>query len=838
MKKLLFTSIFLLAVFVAFTQTKPKQTSTEKQPKQAEMDKMMEDAMKGMSDEEKVEMKEMMKGVMPALTESNANTASYPQFTKNKELVPKKDAVRINAVSKKKLTQADMPAYASGLYTKIMTKGEGDEIKLVKSIIATTTKASDLEGAAILCMLQGHPQAAMALSMKAVQADPSNTTLQNNMASLLTQYGYPEQAIPVLRKLKNEYPANSTVLNNLAIAWLDLGQVDSTKIYSNMAIRANPYHPEAKLCGGLVEELTGDPIKATDEYVESMENCPNPFTEDIIKKNNGQAKLGKLDFDKIKRSITIYEYFPKDWIKIPKLSDRVSGYENDMRIKNGYQKMFDKLNDDIEAMKDASEAEMNALFNKGETAFASEMGNEAIKGLNMMSMTAVTVQMILQTYLQQNQLDNSKEYMALNKKIDAARVSMTKISNNDKCPDFDRKNDEFLAYANPLIREFHAKRIDDFRNWLNAFCTWVWYIAGNPKNTVMSQCIGWTAALSGMYSDAIHDQEAIAKSCVSNKSDGVDFVQAPDIPNFTCPTLVSFPTGSDWQQLGAAAKDFNKNNLNIKKAPKPIPNASIGYGIGSGIAQPGKDPFIKTANGNLTAGMINDDDLTPLSKIPLDDLNPLPDLQKSKIAKALLKKMMTTDCNEKSIAAKTKKFTVGVGTFSFVPAKSSVAGKAAEEAAGGKTNTSNPGNPAHYILGECTFEFVPAKSSEAGKTAEDAARRSTNQSNPGNPAHFVLGELEFTMDLPTSVETGKMGEATAGGKTNVQNQGPPSNYVLGEFEFTMDPVKSGETGKMGESAVSEIKSIIKDFNTNGLQPSISSGVQVPGTFETVNGLFQ
>ncbi len=202
MKKLFFASIFLFAVTVAFTQTKPKQTSKEKPPTQTELDKMMEDSMEGMSDDEKAEMKEMMKGVMPSLNEQNLKVANYPEFTSNKQLVPKKDMVKINAIPKEKLTQADMGPYAANLYNKIMTKGDAAEIALVKKVIAKSPSANDLGSAAVLCMMQGQSMAAMALCMKAVQADPINANWQNNMASLLTQYGYPEQAIPVLEKLR------------------------------------------------------------------------------------------------------------------------------------------------------------------------------------------------------------------------------------------------------------------------------------------------------------------------------------------------------------------------------------------------------------------------------------------------------------------------------------------------------------------------------------------------------------------------------------------------------------------------------------------------------------
>ncbi|HWR32545.1 MAG TPA: tetratricopeptide repeat protein, partial [Chitinophagaceae bacterium] len=407
--------IFLLLIssIQIFAQPGKKPVTQEKPPTQADMNKLMEDAMKGMSEEEKAEMRKMMKDVMPAMMEQNSKMADYPEFTSNKELVPKKDMVRINAIPKKKLLQADMGPYAANLYTKLMTKGDAAEIAIVKKVIAQSPKANDLGSAAILCMMQGHPQAAMALSMKAVQLEPANATLQNNLASLLTQYGYPEQAIPILDKLKKEFPDNSTVLNNLGQAWFGLGDLDSAKKFTGLAIRVNPFHPEAKVCGGLIEELSGDPVKAEKDYTEAMENSPNPFIEKILKNKAGSKGIEKIDFEKLKRSITIYEYFPKDWITIPKLSDNVSGYENDKSIKNGYTKMFEELEATIETMAEASNAEVNNLMEKGEDEFIKGMGKEAIKGLNVMSKTAVTVQMLLQIYFAKWGENNVKDYAAL-----------------------------------------------------------------------------------------------------------------------------------------------------------------------------------------------------------------------------------------------------------------------------------------------------------------------------------------------------------------------------------------------------------------------------------------
>ena len=105
-----------------------------------------------------------------------------------------------------------------------MAKGDAAEIAIIKSVMAKGKDASHFGNAAILCMLEGHAQAALGLSMKAVLSEPTDANWQNNMASLLTQYGYAEHAIPVLQKLRYEMDDNSTVLNNLGQAWFTLGE--------------------------------------------------------------------------------------------------------------------------------------------------------------------------------------------------------------------------------------------------------------------------------------------------------------------------------------------------------------------------------------------------------------------------------------------------------------------------------------------------------------------------------------------------------------------------------------------------------------------------------------
>ena len=166
-KYLLMALLFGTITVAAQPNKKPAQKPTTSQP---DMNKLLEEAMKneGMSKEEQEEMKKLMKDVMPALEKNNSTIADYPQFTNNKELLPKRDPAKIVSMSKKTLTKAEIAGYANGLYNKLITKGDAAEIAIAKKMIVQTPKANDIGSAAVLAMLQGHPQAALALSINAL----------------------------------------------------------------------------------------------------------------------------------------------------------------------------------------------------------------------------------------------------------------------------------------------------------------------------------------------------------------------------------------------------------------------------------------------------------------------------------------------------------------------------------------------------------------------------------------------------------------------------------------------------------------------------------------------
>lgn len=830
--KIIFILIISVMAIVNFARAQGgKKPAPKKQPSsQPDINKMMEDAMnkEGMSKEEQEQTKKMMKRVIPALAEQNAATANYPDFTDNKQLIPKKDAARIAAISKKTLSALDIVSYTTTLYNKLIVKGDAADIILVKKIIAQTPKASDISNVTILCMLQGHPHAAMLLSMKAVMMEPNNLLWQNNMASLLTQYGFPEQAMPLLSKLHNDLPFNSTVLNNLGQAWLELGVTDSARIYFSAASNINPFHPESKLCGGLMEELFGDPIKASDEYESAFENCINPFTEQVMKNSNAEFK--NPDFEKIKKSIPIYEYFHKNYLpNVPLFTGGVNNYANNKAEQDGYLQMLTDFRKNISAMTVVLNTELDNLTQKGEDEFVNEMMNANLKGVNIISKSATIVMKLLLLYNQQWHEELSKEVKAMQQKIDAWKKEMEEVTNKnwrqEQCHELDAAQNKFMEKVNPMVHQFWLEKAEQQRQILNAIATWNWYVTGNIKNVILMQDIEITGYLVQMYESAIQSQVVLNGYCSPGKDKKPYSITAPQVPNFTCPSVVSIPVGANWQQLTNSIKNFDKNNLNIKRASGPVPNATVSFGTGGTVSQPGDAAFVKTAHSDMSP--VSMDDLATMDPVPLPKIgikhnennsathNQLTDRQRlektqSNLVKQLIKKMMGTTCKEVKPEEKLKKirFTVGKGTLEF---------------------TDMPEKTYNIYKSELSFE--------------------------GDPEVFVTwynekGEVVATSERGTGAGGLGLESTDANGIKTVEYYNRNGDLIATSTSATTPPAAAKEKGSykittqnsgpdvINDKRVMEIKSAMNQIQNTGIQPSISSGIQVPGTFNMSKTLFQ
>jgi Flp pilus assembly protein TadD len=831
MKKYSFFLISLLICFAAFSQPGKKPVG-QKQPSSAQpdMNKMLEEAMKqeGLSKEEQEEMRKMMKDLLPAMQEQNEKAANYPLVTDNKQLVPQRDAIKIASLSNKALTKSDIVTYTATLYTKLLAKGNADEITLAKKIIDQSPTPYDISRAVILCMLQGHQQAAMLLSMKAVMAEPANPVWQNNMAALLTQYGYPEKAIPLLRKLYLEFPDNSTVLNNLAYAWLGLGETDSVRSFAGAAIRSNPLNPDARLCGGLMDELYGDPKKAGDEYTGAYEDHINPFTKEIMKNHDPVNK--ETDFEKIKRSIPTREYFPPNYLPdIPLLNGGVSNYAYNQAIKEGYRKMMDSLSKRIEDMTMVLGKNLDNLAEKGEDEFVKEMTKQNMEGLSFISSTASQVMKILlvsnekwHVKTQKQEVNLANKIAAWTKEMDAEIEKLNKVNckdeacNERKCRQVNEVRDRYTAKVNPLVKDFWLTKAEEQRQLLNATITWNWYVTGNIKNVVLMQDIQMAAYLVQLYQSAVMGQQVFNGYCKPQKETDSKYIPVPDLPNFTCPAVVSIPSGADWSELTASTKNFDNNVLGVKKTNAPVPNTSVSFSIGKRIGQAGEDASLKTANGSVTASYVNPEQrkLTPdeQHKANMEMLDAMPDfedwrhqqsLEKIKqlpswgeilAIKALINKMMSADCNKPKPKAPEKKktFVVGKGKLRFEESREVVEDMVIV--------TYDDGSVEFF---DKDGNLVPTKK-------------------------FTVGKGELTFD-----EIDKDGKPV-----------PVKKFTVGKGELTFEEIKvpanptTTQPPFSAQKLFNQMSEAKRQYDANGLTPAISSSLQSPNTFKAEKNLFQ
>lgn len=822
MKKI-FVVVLLLAGIIAMGQ--PNKKPATQPTGQPDMNKLLEEAMKaeGMSKEEQEEMKKMMKDVIPALSKVNAKTADYKEFKTNSDLVPRKDPAKIAAMSKKALAKTEVAGYANGLFNKILLKGIPAEMALVKKIIAQTPKAADLSSAAFLAMLQGHPQVALALSIKAVASDPNNLNWQNNMAAMLSSYGFPEQSMPLLRKLKNDLPKNSTVLNNLGQAWLGLGELDSAKKYFSSALKMNPRHPDARNGLGLAEEMNGNRETAQKNYQEAMKQSMNPFTNQLITNSDDKAEKQPLDLEKLKQAIPYFEYFKKDWLgPLPMLSNSVYNHVDDNATLKAYSKLSDNMEDLVKEILDKLDNDLDQTQKKGEDEFVRVMTEETMKGLNMMSKPAVIIIGQLGLFMSQWQDRTSKEVVQLEKwkatlvqkrntELDAIYKKISD-SKGTTCKQFkaqlDTIENQFLRTFNNRMRSFMMEKSEELRDWFNMYCSWNWYIAGNIKNLILMQDYGFVGILINYTTGAVTSLETRSEHCTPRTDEFTKNVPAPEMPNFDCRPVMSIPAGPEWEELLAGIKDFDNNPYGLKKTEEPVPNVDAAYGLSDLLAEPAIAPFVNTADGSVSpANYVNPDDMEPSyyadeKYVPADpETKPLPEQdtygkerRTSRMIRELLGKMIQSDCK----SLKTSKDAL---REALARKKEALRNRIYDQ-----TNNLNK-------YDKLNNEFREQRIKELVAQAKRTIEKFINDNNMDN----YLTNLDQMLNTLDQLD---------------QFNSPKAEQEMTAFRKQLEQTAQ-EAWEMKNGPT-----VLNSIEQNGIQVSISSGLQAPGTFQLPKDMFK
>jgi hypothetical protein len=295
--------------------------------------------------------------------------------------------------------------------------------------------------------------------------------------------------------------------------------------------------------------------------------------------------------------------------------------------------------------------------------------------------------------------------------------------------------------------------------------------------------------------------------------------------------------------LVAGAKDLNKNGYNMKKTDKPVPNASVAFGTSRMVAQPGFNPSAKTANGSISPGSadveaavdkglmsalrrangrskanqqvgdaidkglsdalkrtqerrraaaLDDDELVPLPDIPLDDLTPLDPklLNKYKITKELINKMMTADCK-------------------------------------------NVKTPKQNLKDQLEKMMKKVKELEAYENVMDEIKKLEQE--------IEQKEADAQKKEAFKKQTGRMMEEIKkmDKYEDIKQRQQNIEKIMKEMDAMDDKKAFKESSERTMRMIEEMESagqVLKSIQQNGIQPAISAGVQAPGTFTPIKGL--
>lgn len=252
MKRGIYRFLFQSLSFITLILSVPVCAQT---PSQQEMEEAMRQ-MREQMDQLTPEQRMMLEQGMQQMSDQAAPGAEDEEIT-----VPKRDAARIAAVSKKPLTGMQLKAYVEQLQPKIdlalapyaRQRAKQIETEMLKSPDTLSRQRAVATG---LAAWGAWPEAIYMMGKVALASGDAQDL--NNLAAFLTMQKAAHAALPILISLNARYPDNSTVLNNLGQAWFELGDIEEAERVLILAVRYSPTHPQANVTKSHIEEARGD----------------------------------------------------------------------------------------------------------------------------------------------------------------------------------------------------------------------------------------------------------------------------------------------------------------------------------------------------------------------------------------------------------------------------------------------------------------------------------------------------------------------------------------------------------------------------------------------------
>ncbi len=296
MKKYL-VFILLITTTLLITAQTPKKPAKpqEKPPVQSEMDRLFEESIKGLSAEEKAEMrkqyeegKKMMKNMQQqGMIPSGPVEDGYS--------LPQKKSSTISKIPKLS-TATELNTYLLTMLNDckllIDKKTQTDVDALFAKYSGNKTELGNIApGLFMKKQLDGSVYAAI----KTALLFPQSPLLLNNLSALLHYAGYAHKAIPILQFISKQ-TVDASLLNNLGQCYLSLGDTAQARKYFTACLRLNPQHVSAHTGVATILDAGG---KKTEAAIHSKEALKYGFSEQayhIAEKN--KIKINYADYNK------------------------------------------------------------------------------------------------------------------------------------------------------------------------------------------------------------------------------------------------------------------------------------------------------------------------------------------------------------------------------------------------------------------------------------------------------------------------------------------------------------------------------------------------------------
>jgi tetratricopeptide (TPR) repeat protein len=300
MKKYFFVLFSLSICVSAISQSgkkKPEQKNTA--PSQAEINKMMQEALQNLPPEQRAMAEQMMKQQQQKMSGNTGNNAIPVKKNDLLKLIPKfSTSDQYNSFLEKMKQQA---------IAKINAETKRNIDQLVEKYKQNKTGLNNIP---ITLFMQGQTEAAIYSAIICAQLNYNIQLSQNNLAFILHQTGYPQYALPLLEYYLAKTP-DAVMYNNAGQCYFTLGDTAKAMRFFAAALRLDDYIAEAHCGTALLLIGQKKTAEATPHIEKALRDGYSTLLEDAVNDHNI-----KLNSDKMRK--TADEYFkPVDYAPLP-----------------------------------------------------------------------------------------------------------------------------------------------------------------------------------------------------------------------------------------------------------------------------------------------------------------------------------------------------------------------------------------------------------------------------------------------------------------------------------------------------------------------------------------